>query len=141
MGNSASRERFIVRKSRPGLGRGLFAAASYRKGEYLLEYTGKKIPTPYADTLKTRYLFELDSEWTIDGSARSNIARYINHSCAPNAEAGIREGKILISAVRTIRKGEEITIDYDTEYFDEFIRPVGCKCARCIQTAATMPFL
>ena len=118
----------VVKKSRAGTGQGLFAAAMFRKGEFIAEYTGTKIPAALADISKSRYLFEIDSEWTIDGSTRLNIARYINHSCAPNAEAGICEGKIFISAVRTIRRGEEITIDYDTEYFDEFIRPTGCKC-------------
>ena len=38
----------------------------------------------------------------------------------------------MITAVRAIKKGEELTIDYDTEYFDEFIRPVGCKCESCV---------
>ena len=27
-----------------------------------------------------------------------------------------------------IKKGEELTIDYGEEYFDEFIRPKGCLC-------------
>lgn len=96
-----------------------------------MEYTGKKIPTHVADALKTRYLFELDSEWTIDGEEESNIARYINHACTPNAEAEIHDDRILISATRDILPGEEITIDYGEEYFDEFIRPAGCKCQAC----------
>jgi len=122
---------FFVRTSRPGLGQGLFANGNIRAGAFILEYTGKRIPTALADTLTSRYLFEIDSEWTIDGSARSNTARYINHSCEPNTEAEIQDGRILIHAVEPIRKGEEVTIDYDTEYFDEFIRPVGCKCRKC----------
>ena len=118
----------VVKKSRSGTGQGLFAASTFKKGDFIAEYTGTKISTALADTSKSRYLFEIDSDWTIDGSPRSNIARYINHSCAPNAEAEIHDGRILISAVRTIEKDEEVTMDYDTEYFDEFIRPVGCKC-------------
>ena len=121
--------RFVVRISAPGLGYGLFAQCAIARGDFILEYTGKKIPTPLADTLTSRYLFEIDEEWTIDGSPRSNTARYINHSCDPNTEAEIDEGHIMIHARRSIRKGEELTIDYDTEYFDEFIRPVGCKCS------------
>ncbi len=118
----------VVKKSRSGIGQGLFAADVFKKGDFIAEYTGTRIPTALANTSKSRYLFEIDSEWTIDGSPRSNIARYINHSCEPNAEAEIRGGKILISARELIERGEEITIDYDTEYFDEFIRPVGCRC-------------
>ena len=123
--------RFEIRRSKPGMGQGLFAVVPIRKGDFILEYTGKKIPTALADTMTSRYLFEIDKDWTIDGSARSNTARYINHACDPNTEAEIENGRIMIHAVRNIKKGEELTIDYDSEYFDEFIRPVGCKCVKC----------
>lgn len=120
--------RFVIRRSQPGTGLGLFALCDIKKGEFILEYTGIKVPTPLADTSKSRYLFEVDEVWTVDGSARSNTARYINHSCDPNTEAEIIDGRIMIEARRAIKNGEELTIDYDMEYFDEFIRPVGCKC-------------
>ena len=118
----------VVKPSRSGMGDGLYADADISKGDFIVEYTGKKITTKAADALKTRYLFELDEDWTIDGETISNIARYINHSCEPNAEAEIHDDHILISAVKNIKAGEEITIDYGEEYFDEFIRPTGCKC-------------
>ena len=97
----------------------------------MIEYTGRHIPNELADSLKTKYLFELDEQWTIDGSTRANTARYINHSCKPNCEAEIEDGKILISAIKNIAAGEELTFDYGEEYFDEFIKPIGCKCEGC----------
>ncbi len=121
----------IVRASHPEVGEGLFAGAHIAQGDFIAEYTGRKISSKFADTLKTRYLFEVDERWTIDGELSSNIARYINHSCIPNAEAEIHDSHIFILATRDIRPGEEITIDYGQEYFDEFIKPHGCKCARC----------
>lgn len=124
-------EQVSVRRSRTGLGRGLFAERYLNTGEFVAEYTGARVPTPYADLLKTRYLFALDDEWTIDGSARTNVARYINHSCDPNCEAEIHDGRIYILSTRDIDVGEELTIDYGDEYFDEFIRPHGCKCQKC----------
>lgn len=121
-------EKFEVKEGRPGTGKGLYACVDIPKGDFIVEYTGKKILTAIADTMKTRYLFELDDEWTIDAEGEENTARYINHSCEPNAEAETHDGHILISAVRDIGAGEEIAIDYGDEYFDEFIKPVGCKC-------------
>ena len=120
--------RFIVRKSGSGKGHGLFALKPIKKGNFILEYIGKKIPTTLADTLKTRYLFEIDEQWTIDGSERSNAARYINHSCDPNCEVYIEKGRIMIYAIKNIAIGEELSYDYGDEYFDEFLRPVGCRC-------------
>jgi SET domain-containing protein len=32
---------------------------------------------------------------------------------------------------REIRPGEEITYNYGKEYFDDHIKPVGCKCQKC----------
>lgn len=125
-------ERFVVRRSKPGRGMGLFARTPIAEGDFILEYTGRHIPSKEADELDTKYLFEIDSEWTIDGSPRSNTARYINHACSPNCEADIRDGKILIFAVRDIADGAELTIDYGDEYFDEFIKPFGCRCDACV---------
>lgn len=126
-----SNERFVVRRSGPKKGLGLFTRAALSKGELVLEYTGEKISTKTADALNTRYLFEIDDEWTIDGSARTNTARYINHSCEPNCEAEIQDGRIFLYATRPILPDEELTFDYGDEYFAEFIRPMGCRCAKC----------
>lgn len=132
------RERLAVRRSGPGRGMGLFARVPYMKGEEIIEYVGIKIPTSLADTLDTKYLFELDEAWTIDGSSRSNLARYINHACVPNCEADILGEKILIFATRAIAVGEELTIDYGEEYFDEFIRPYGCRCDGCLNRRSSI---
>lgn len=127
---------YLIRRSKPGKGFGLFAARDIRSGEFICEYTGHKIPTKVADEMSTRYLFEIDKKWTIDGSPRSNIARYINHSCSPNVEAEIDDDdRIMIHAIRDIEKGEEFGIDYGEEYVDEFIKPVGCKCEGCMLTS------
>lgn len=97
------------------------------------------MPTAAADSRKTRYLFEIDRYWTIDGSARSNTARYINHACAPNCEARLQDGRVLISAARTIDRGEELTIDYGQEYFNEFIKTKGCTCDACRPKLLLLP--
>jgi len=129
-----TKENLKVKRSRPGCGLGLFTLDPIKKGEFIVEYTGKKIPTKVADDLMTKYLFEIDEKWTIDGAEKGNIARYVNHACKPNCEAEIDENdRIVYSAVRNIDAGEELTVDYGKEYFDEFIKPYGCKCEGCIK--------
>lgn len=121
--------RYRIGKSRTG--RGLFARTPFVRGERVVEYSGVRMPTTQADDLTTRYLFDLEDGTTIDGSARTNIARWINHSCVPNCESRIENGRVFIYTVRAVKPDEEFTMDYGDEYFDMFIRPVGCKCERC----------
>lgn len=113
----------------PDSGLGVFAGERIAEDEFIAEYTGVRIPTKEADQHKGRYLFEIEgTEWTIDGEPSNSIAKYINHCCEPNAEAHIEDEHINIYAIETIEPGEEITIDYGDEYYDEFIKPYGCKC-------------
>jgi hypothetical protein len=96
-----------------------------------MEYTGRLLSSDEADRKGGRYLFEVNRRWFIDGSPRGNLSRYINHSCRPNCEPLVRGRAIVIYARRTIRAGEELTYDYGKEYFDEYIKPSGCRCAWC----------
>ena len=79
-------------------------------------------------------MFEITRQWTIDGSSRRNLGRYINHSCRPNADAVLRAGRIVFVALRDIAPDEEITLDYGEDYFELFIKPSGCRCAACAAT-------
>ncbi len=120
---------FRVGRSRTGLG--LYATEPIRKDKFIIEYWGKLVRWNDVDNLQSKYLFDLNKRWAIDGAPRRNTARYINHSCKPNAVPYGVKGKIKIYAKRNIEPGEEITYDYGKEYFDEFLAPVGCKCEAC----------
>jgi hypothetical protein len=125
-----------VRIGRSNSGLGLFATGPFRKGEFIAQYWGRKLRDAQADQLETKYLFELNSKWTIDGSTRRNTARYINHSCRPNGKIDTSNGKIVIRAKRAIKGGEEITYHYGRNYFTAFIKPYGCRCAHCKKVRA-----
>jgi uncharacterized protein len=123
---------YRVGRSRTGLG--LFATAAIARGAFIIDYKGRRISHAQAQRLEARgakYIFEIDSRWSIDGSSRRNIMRYANHSCRPNAESDLVEGKVILHAIKAIKPGDEITYDYGEEYFELFIKPVGCKCAKC----------
>lgn len=120
---------FKVFKSLAGFG--LKTNKSFKKGDFVIEYVGIKKKNKDVEEDTTKYLFELNNKYTIDGSPRWNIARYINHSCRPNCEVDILKGKIKIFAIKNISEGEELTYDYGKEYFNEFIKPYGCICPKC----------
>ncbi len=119
----------IVRRSLSGLG--LFSSREFKKGEDVIEYVGNRIASTKVADRMSRYLFQVNSRWDIDGSPRWNIARYVNHSCRPNCEAVNRKGRIFIVARRRILSGEELSYDYGPEYVNELIRPYGCRCVKC----------
>jgi uncharacterized protein len=125
---------YRVGRSRTGLG--LFATEEIKKGTRVVEYSGRRLTNKRAewieDNTDNRYVFELNSKWSIDGSTRKNLARYVNHSCRPNVEAYQYDMKIWYRAKWTIQPGDEITVSYGQDYFDSFIKPIGCKCNTCI---------
>ena len=120
---------YVVKRTNTGLG--LFAVQPIAKGTRIIEYTGPLIPNEEVDQRRGRYFFGVNSKWTIDGSPRSNVARYINHSCKPNAEALISGRRVWIWSRKNIKPGEEIAYDYGKEYFEDIIEPMGCRCEKC----------
>ena len=127
---------FRIGRSSAGLG--LFATRPIAKQQFIVTYSGARIATAEAarrEKCGAKYMFEIDGRWTIDGSSRRNLGRYANHSCRPNAEAVLRKGKIVLVAVRDIASGDEITYDYGEDYFELFIKPIGCRCAACRREA------
>jgi uncharacterized protein len=123
----------LIRVGRSATGLGLFATKPIKRGGYIAAYRGPHISTQEAERREergARYMFTINSRWSIDGSPRWNLARYINHSCRPNAKPVGRNGGIAIVASRRIEPGEEITFDYGREYLDYFFKN-DCRCAAC----------
>ncbi len=118
-----------VRRSPHG-GLGLYAEEPIKKGEFVIEYIGEMITEEEADKRLGKYLFEISKKWTLDGRGRENTARYINHSCVPNCEADVRGTRVYIEAIKNIKPGDELTYDYQKEYFDEFLKG-KCLCSKC----------
>jgi len=128
---------FRVCRSATGLG--LFATKLIKRSAYIATYRGRIVSAEEARQLEQRgakYMFELNRKWVIDGSPRWNVARYINHSCWPNAKPVVGDGRITFVALRVISPGEEITYNYGPEYFDYFAQNGGCRCAGCRIRAA-----
>src|SRR5476649_2070992 len=125
--------KYRIARSRTGLG--MFAVKPFRKREYVVTYRGRRIRNAEADRLEargSRYMFEINTRWTIDGSKCWNVARYVNHSCRPNAEAVERRGPIIVYCARRKNKpDEEITVDYGKDYFAAFIGRSRCQCPKC----------
>lgn len=121
--------KLLVKRSTAGLG--LYAGEAIPKGKCLIEYVGRVISKEEEMNSKSQYLFEVTKTKTIDGAARSNTARYINHSHRPNCEVEIYKGRVYVFSKRAIKEGEELAYDYGKEFVDEHIKPYGCRCIKC----------
>ncbi len=125
--------KLIVKRARLGSGLGLFAGSDIPKGQFVIEYFGRDLKPGEEYTSKSKYLFEITKKRTIDGTIRENTARYINHSCRPNCEVEIKKGRVLIFSKKNIKEGEELNYDYGKEFWNEHIKPIGCKCDKCFK--------
>lgn len=144
-GDPESSEADIVRwpalglESRPcRFGRGLFTTRSFRRDEFVLEFTGNELSlaevrakgSHAADGLQIgvdRYLDLVEP------------GRLANHSCRPNC--GVFDDRRL-RALCDIPSGEELTFDYSTTISDGWTMPCGCGVSECrgtVRAFATLP--
>lgn len=120
--------RLTVRRSHSG--RGLFTEERIPKGAFVIEYLGRPATAQQMRQNRGKYLFWTSDTSMIDGNIPANVARFINHSCAPNCEVRIRNRRVFIFALRSIPAGEELSYDYGEEYFQ--IHLAGCcRCSKC----------
>jgi uncharacterized protein len=121
-------------RSKAGIG--LYATHDIRKGQKIIEYVGDKVTTKVADTVGGKYLFAVNSRYTILGNVSYNKARFINHACAPNCEPRAMKWRVFIYAIKNIAAGEELVYNYGKDYFEMIIKPLGCLCTKCVARRA-----
>lgn len=110
--------------SRSGLG--LFTGEDIPKGTCVIEYVGRVISKEEEYSSRSKYLFQINKNKTIDGKPKWNKAGYINHSCEPNCEPEIHAGRVFIFSTKPIKAGEELTYDYGEEYCVDHCLPCLC---------------
>ncbi|MFA6278721.1 MAG: SET domain-containing protein-lysine N-methyltransferase [Candidatus Paceibacterota bacterium] len=122
---------YALRVGRSRTGLGMFAEEAIPRGACIIEYTGRPATPAEQKANRGKYLFWTSDSTMINGNIKENKARFINHSCAPNCEIDIRNRRIYVFAKKNIKASEELTYDYDTEYFDMHLKPKGCLCQKC----------
>jgi hypothetical protein len=113
-------------------GWGVFATSAIPKNKRITHYAGEKISNQESLKRELRYIrrghiwcFKLTNRSVIDAGVGGNDARFINHSCRPNCYIDIKGDIIWIRAARNIKKGEELTYDYNTD--GEGL--IECRCS------------
>ena len=134
-----------VRLGRSGVhGYGLYARDFIAKDTRIIEYGGEIITKAEAlrreDERLARlaaggdgcvYVFIINKRYDIDGRVPWNLARRINHSCAPNCETHDVRGRIWIVALRDIAPDEELNFNYGFGYGEARDHPCRCGAETC----------
>ncbi|XP_072969717.1 uncharacterized protein [Typha angustifolia] len=120
-------------------GHGLQLLEDVSRGQFLIEYVGEVLDIPTYESRqryyasrgqKHFYFMTLNGGEVIDACAKGNLGRFINHSCDPNCrtEKWMVNGEVCIGlfAMREIKKGEEVTFDYN------YVRVFGAAAKKCV---------
>ena len=141
---------FEIRES-PIQGLGAFATRRIPAGVRLIEYAGERLTPAQADARYPdepgerhhTFLFAIDDAWVVDAAVDGNDARWINHSCEPNCDAVVDDGRIWIETIRDVEPGEELAYDYAYELEERHTPaakrryPCNCGSGRCRGTLLT----
>jgi hypothetical protein len=147
------RARLFVRPARRHAGWAVHAAAPIPAGAFIAEYVGEVIGGEEADARGCKqdkegvsYLFSIDSHveqgsnaadvFTLDAAHAGNVARFVNHSCAPNCRirsviwdsSDPRLAHLALFALRDIEAGEELTYNYGYTVKKGSKKGIECKC-------------
>ena len=123
----------IERKKSKLHGYGVFALQSINKNKRIIDYAGELIDNKQSERREEKYLakgciwvFRVNRNWSRDANVDGNVARFINHSCKPNCwiEVDGKTRTIWVRAAKRIRKGQELTYDYNTEGD----KVIPCRC-------------
>ncbi|CAN4121109.1 unnamed protein product [Withania somnifera] len=120
-------------------GYGLQLLEDVSEGQFLIEYVGEVLDLHAYEARQKEYALKghkhfyfmtLNGSEVIDACAKGNLGRFINHSCDPNCrtEKWMVNGEVCIGlfALRDIKKGEEITFDYN------YVRVFGAAAKKCV---------
>lgn len=119
-------------------GYGLQLLEDISQGRFLIEYVGEVLDLHAYEARQKEYALRghkhfyfmtLNGSEIIDACAKGNLGRFINHSCDPNCrtEKWMVNGEVCIGlfAIRDIKKGEELTFDYN------YVRVFGAAAKKC----------
>lgn len=134
-------------------GFGVFSREAVPRGMPVMEYVGEVVRRPVADRreravggfgargdLPSTYMFALDENdadsRVVDAARKGNLARFANHSCAPNCATRsvvlANRRRVVLFTLRDVHRGEEVTYDYQfAPEIPERETPCACGAAAC----------
>ena len=121
----------ILRQSK--FGKAVFANKGFEKGDEIIDFKGPLMKGEELPELVNpeddRYIQVGKDEYI---GPSGDYDDFFNHSCNPNSGIKIEEKRIVLIAIKRIKKGKEITWDYSTTMDeDEWEMDCMCKSKNC----------
>ncbi|MES2754488.1 MAG: SET domain-containing protein [Pseudomonadota bacterium] len=115
------------------LGKAVFAAHGFARGETIVEFTGRRFRSDRIPSLmrgQSDRFVQVTPDHYMGPSGR--IDDLINHSCAPNAGLRFAADGVVLVAIRDIAADEEIAWDYSTTLKESNWHMIcQCRSADC----------
>lgn len=109
-------------------GMAVFANKDFKNGENIIVFNGKLMKGEELPELTNpeddRYIQIGKNEYL---GPSGSFDDFFNHSCNPNCGLRFEGGKVILIAIKNIKKGEEIVWDYSTT-MDEDNWEMDCMC-------------
>ncbi|MEK6906880.1 MAG: SET domain-containing protein [Nanoarchaeota archaeon] len=113
----------LIKKSKIN-GKGIFANKDFKKGEVIIKWNPSELTEDKVNKSTKKYLIKIKGKIFL----MSSPERYMNHSCEPNAYEDTNNFQDI--ALRNIKKGEEITVDYGKNNYGDKMK-CNCKSKDC----------
>lgn len=123
-------KQLYTKKSKlPGAGKGLFTKKFIPKGTRIVEYKGEIVAWKEVEKMaedRNGYVFYVNSKHCIDAwNYKKALGRFANDAkgivrvdtCKTNSEYVVEKKKCYIEAIKDIPAGEEIFVEYGSEYW------------------------
>ncbi len=121
------KKELIIKKARNG--KGIFVNKIFLLGDTLFQVTGTFVTCNEEDDMDEEAranTYRYDEDLYI--SPHNRIGDFLNHSCEPNSRVVKRNKKLFVQALSSIKKGEEILIDYSSIIADDDSWTMKCNC-------------
>ncbi|MFH1682238.1 MAG: SET domain-containing methyltransferase [Candidatus Woesearchaeota archaeon] len=108
-------------------GRAVFADCEISKGEEVLVLKGEFLQNKdiAPGSYEEEHSIQIGKDLYLGPSGE--LDDFINHSCSPNTGLKMIGGKLILVAIKKIRKGDEICFDYSTSMAEDRWE-MNCSC-------------
>lgn len=112
--------------------KGSFAGSDFKSGDKVYEFARGKFISK--NEVKNLPKYQQDRTEPVDGNTyeiMNEPACFFNHSCDPNIIEEVDDKKRIGYALKTIKKGDELTLDYRLSAFDDWELRCNCGASNC----------